>query len=593
MRVFRQLTRQQDLWSLSGKEITLNWLESMMGSIVSTVDKRNSATSAFCPPRSPARGGGSLGTAVTDYPKSFRFMFFVAHNFPRAIVTVFSVLLLSGCHVGPDYHRPSALFQPQWKTASVSILDEPLGANQQWWADFNDPVLNRLVAEAVIANPDVKEAAYRVLESRSRYGITRADRLPSLAGAGDYSYRKVSGNSSPYSLLSQDAFNFNSLGFQSAWQVDVWGKFRRAMEAAAAEIQVSENDRHAIVLTLQSDVARTYIEIRAAQSRIRTAEHNLELQRRILEIAERRVAAGLSAPIDAEQARTSLHTVEAQLPTLTTQLQQAENKLAVLLGKPPQSLYDQWEELAEVPLAAGELLVGVPADLLRRRPDVRSAERALAAETARVGVAVADLYPQVSFRGTLSVDATKASTLFSGPSVAHDLGPSLSWNLFNFGQVRNQIAAQKARVNQALWRYRSKVLSAAEEVENALVAYQQEQLRLQALEKAVDAADRSVDLALKNYRQGLVRFQTVLDTQRTQLSLQDQRVVSRATLASQRVLLYAALGGGWTLQSLGLIESDNVDSDALRFEDAFEFHDDGHSAVQNDGTSLAKTTDKQ
>lgn len=484
----------------------------------------------------------------------------------RAIALLGTLVMLTGCRVGPEYHPPVAPLDSHWKHPFDVYPAELLKANRHWWAEFNDPILNDLVAEAVSGNPGLKEAAYRVVEARRRFGIARSDLLPGLDATGDYSYRKVSGNASPYSLLSQDAYNFDSLGFRTAWQLDFWGKYRRAMEAAAAEVQVSENDRCAVLLTLQGDVARTYIEIRSLQLRLIVAQENLELQRRTLAIAEQRVTAGLSAPTDAEQARTNLYSIQAQLPKLETGLQQAENRLSVLLGKPPQTISDAWEAISDIPNAAPEIVTGVPADLLRRRPDVRSVERSLAAETARVGVAVADLYPQLSLNGTISVDATKASKLFTAPSLAHDIGPSFSWNLFNFGQVKNQIAAQRARVNQALWRYRSTVLSAVEEVENALVAYRQEQLRLASLMKAVEAANRSVELSLTNYRQGLERFQTVLDTQRTQVSLQDQLVVSKATVASQRIALYAALGGGWTLQDPGLIDSDLIESELIETE---------------------------
>ncbi len=484
----------------------------------------------------------------------------------QAIAAASTLAVLLGCRVGPDYQRPAVPIQSHWKNPLDTDSQDLLRANRHWWSEFNDPILDVLVAEALASSPDLKEAAYRVLEARARRGITRADRLPNLDATSDYSYRRISGNASPFSLLNQDAFNFGGLGFRTAWQLDIWGKYQRAIEAASAEIQVSENDRVGVMLTLQSDVASTYIQIRALQSRLGVAEENLQLQRRILKIAEQRVVAGLSSPTDAEQARASLYGIEAQIPTLVTQLQQTENRLSVLLGKPPENLSEQWQPVADIPLPAGDPLVGVPAHLLRRRPDVRSAERSLAAETARVGVAVADLYPQIALNGTLSVDATKASRLFTAPSLAHDIGPSLSWKLLYFGQVRNQIAAQEARVKQALWRYRSIVLSAVEEVENALIAYRQEQQRIEALEKAVAAANRAVELALKNYRQGLVRFQTVLDSQRTQLSLQDQLVVSKANLATERIALYVALGGGWTVERVELIETQPCRFEGLAYE---------------------------
>jgi len=440
-------------------------------------------------------------------------------------------------------------------------------------------MLDGLIRHAAASNPGLNEAYLRVLESRARRRIVSGRLWPGIDGVGDYSFKKVSGNSSPYALTAQDSYSFFSTGFDAAWEIDLWGKHRRALEAADARIGVAGSDFDTVHLTLLGDVAATYVELRMYQQLIQVAQQNLSVQEGSLQLAEKRHEAGLEKPIDVTQAKSNFFATRAAIPALEIGLQRAENRLCVLLGEAPHILSPELRQPRPLPSAPREISLGLPISLLRRRPDIRSAEREVAAESAQIGVAVADLYPQLSLTGTISVDSTDIPTLFTAESIAHKVGPSLSWKLLHFGRVRGAIRAQEARFQQAAWRYRSVVLSAVEEVENALASYEQEQKRSESLKEAADAAQESVRLAQLYYDKGLVTFQTVLDSQRSLLSLQEQLVRSRANVTLDRVALYKALGGGWQAVSskrglnpdsfptgepdpMGRAESDPVTSDS-------------------------------
>ncbi len=477
------------------------------------------------------------------------------------LVAVLCAILLgtsAGCHVGPDYTPPVAPITHQWKNPREveTVLDTHLSGH--WWSEFGDPALDRLIFQAVMANPGLQSASFRVLEARSRRGVVSGERFPTLNGSSSYDFKKVSGNSSPYSLTSQGSYDLLSLGFDASWELDLWGKLSRALEAADAELSVFQSDYNNVLLTLLGDVASTYIELRTFQQRIEVANQNLEVQKRTLRLAEARLKAGLTKPLDAAQAKSSLHSTQARLPQLEIGLQQAENRLCVLLGESPRRLEeilsprDDWGATQLIPTAPVELQLGTPAELLRRRPDIQSAELKVAVESARIGVATAELYPQFRLTGAISIDATDITHLFTGQSLAHQLGPSFSWNVLNFGRIRNQIGAQKARFGQSVWNYQSAVLAAVEEVENALVACKQERLRLEELKLAVESGKEAVRLSQLYYETGIKGFQDfqpVLDSQRSLLALQDQLTNTLSNLALNRISLYKALGGGWETAS--------------------------------------------
>lgn len=476
---------------------------------------------------------------------------------PRVRVSVAWVLALAlcvsgGCRVGPDHGPPSAPLSNQWKHPREPGPVNGVDVCDPWWSEFRDPVLDSLIQRAVAANPGLQEACFRVLEARARRGVVTGERFPEIEGTGGYSFKKVSGNSSPYTLTSQDSFSLFSTGLDAAWELDLWGKYRRAIEAADAELGVAGNDYGFVRLTLLGDVAATYVELRTYQERIAVAHQNVKIQERTLRLAQERHRAGLTKPLDAAQAKSSLHATKATIPALEIGLQQAENRLCVLLGEAPRDLQAQLGATQPIPAAPRELALGLPADLLRRRPDVRGAELKVAAESARIGVAVADLYPQLSLTGTISVDSTDISDLFTPQSIAHKVGPSLTWNILSFGRIRNKIHAQGARFQQAVRHYQTTVLAAAEEVENALASCARERERSESLVQAVASAEESVRLAELYYGQGLASFQSVLDSQRSLLALQDRLTVSRANVTLNGIALYKALGGGWKADASGI-----------------------------------------
>jgi NodT family efflux transporter outer membrane factor (OMF) lipoprotein len=465
----------------------------------------------------------------------------------KIAILVGTLVASGGCRVGPNHGPPPAPLTNQWKvpqeSVSAACMADPCAA---WWSDFQDPDLDHLMQWAVAANPGLREAYFRIMESRARRGVVTGQRLPEVKGDGRYSYKKVSGNSSPYALTAQESFSLFSTSFDASWEMDLWGKYCRAIEAADAEICVSQGDYHYVLLTLLGDVAVAYVELRTYQERIEVANQNLEVQQRTLRFVQERNRVGLTKPLDSAQAKSNLHATMATIPALEIGLQQAENRLCVLLGEAPHDLRAQLDPVRPIPVAPAEVALGFPADLLRRRPDLKSAEAKVAAASARIGVAVADLYPQLSLTGTISVDSADITNLFTSQSVAHHVGPALTWNILNFGRIRNKIRAQEARFEQAVQRYQSTVLSAAEEVENALASYMLERERSESLAQAVAAAKESNRLAELYYGQGLTNFQSVLDAQRSMLVLQDKLALNRAAVTHGRISLYKALGGGWS-----------------------------------------------
>ncbi|HEX7045472.1 MAG TPA: efflux transporter outer membrane subunit, partial [Burkholderiales bacterium] len=337
-----------------------------------------------------------------------------------------------------------------------------------------------------------------------------------------------------------------SLDFDASWELDVFGGRRRALESAWASLEAAEEDLRDVLVTLVSEVALNYTEVRAFQARLAIAEANLAAQTETYELVRWRLEAGLTTELDLEQARFSLEQTRAQIPQMRSALEQAKNRLAVLIGENPGALASVLAEPRPVPLAPLEVALGVPADTLRRRPDVRRAERLLAAQTAQIGVAEAARYPTFSLLGSIGLEALALSNFFGNAARTTQLAASGRWTLFDFGRLRQNVEVQSALQEQALVRYEAAVRTALNDVENALIAYAEEQERLAALQAAADAAQRAFDLASQQYAAGLIDFQALLDSQRALLSLQDQQAVSRAEATSNLIRLYKALGGGWT-----------------------------------------------
>lgn len=455
------------------------------------------------------------------------------------------LLVFVGCAVvGPDYVPPEASLPGLWHVPATGGL---VGGHLDkkglatWWSILNDASLTNLVESAVSGNLGLKEARARVREARARHGITEADRFPTIDARGSAKTSRGSeetGGGSERELYAA--------GFDAGWELDLFGGRRRTIEAAEAELQAGEEDLRDVLVSLLAEVALNYVEVRSFQTRLSVAEANLDAQEETNRITQWRFQAGLTTQLDVEQAKYSLEQTRAQIPVLQTGLVQAKNRLALLLGKQPGFLEDILAERRAIPSTPLEVAVGVPADVLRQRPDVRRAERQLAAQTAKVGVATADLYPKFSLLGSIGLEALSMDNLFLWGSRTHSTGPTVAWPLFDAGAIRKNIEVQSALQEQALIRYEAAVLSALEEVENAMVAYAEEQRRRHALGEATQAALRALELAQGQYSAGLIEFTNVLIAQRALLSLQDQLAVSEGEVTSNLISLYKALGGGWT-----------------------------------------------
>ena len=454
-------------------------------------------------------------------------------------------VLFSGCRAaGPDYEKPAIAPPAKWHAdisdgvREVETSDETLA---HWWTTLGDPTLESLLDRAVRGNLDLRRAMAVIREARARRGIADADRFPTITGSGLVAFQR--GSNRMGEAANGGLF---SVGFDAGWEVDIFGRVKRSIELADAGLEATEEALRDTLVSLLAEVALNYVEIRQYQQQLSIAENNLSVQQDILELARRLFDAGLTTRVDVEQATYSVASTRSAIPTLRIQLEQAKNRLSVLLGENPGTLSDELRASAPIPVGPVEIAVGIPAETLRRRPDVRRAERLLAAQTAAIGVAATAKYPHFGLSGSIGYEAiTKGNPLSLGNLIGSIAASAFS-TVFDAGRIRQQIEVQNARQEQALVDYEATILGALEEVENALVAYLDEQVRRQSLVEAADAAGRALDLLRANYAAGLVDFQPVLDSQRSLLSLQDQLARSDGAVTSDLIRLYKALGGGWT-----------------------------------------------
>ncbi len=461
-----------------------------------------------------------------------------------AIVLVVAVSL-PGCLVGPDYVRPETPLPNEtpmpdaWYEAAMADFDAGEAPVRVWWQTFDDPKLVELITRAEHANLDLQQAVARIMEARAQVGVATGERYPQVGATADYS---LGASSAAVVPDGTDTAGVLAGGFALGWEIDVFGRIRRGIESAQAGFQASIEDYRDVMVALFAEVAASYVDVRAFQLRIAFAQENVESQRDSLQLTRDRFNAGLTSALDVAQAESNLADTESSIPQLEASLEFALNRLAILLGTTPGSLHEDLGTAADVPVPPDTIAVGLPAELLRQRPDIRSAERALAAQTAQIGVATADLYPSFSLAGLLTFDVAGPG---DGSGVSWSIVPGMRWNIFNAGRVRSQIRVEEARTEQLFLAYEQTVLLALEEVENSLVAYAKEQARQQKLKEAVDASQRAVDLVRTQYLAGLTNFQNVLDSQRTLFRLQDALAESEGQLSQNLVFLYQALGGGW------------------------------------------------
>ena len=456
------------------------------------------------------------------------------------------LLLVAACKVGPDYEVPELPQPDAWSEELRNGVLMGTDDLSRWWDKFNDPVLTDLIRRADEGNLDLKIAIARIKESRALLGIARSDWAPQVAATGSIEAGQVSNNNPNVPPGAQlDAQDLYSLGGEATWEIDVWGRIARSVESSGANLSAQYEDYRDVRVSLFSSVATNYMRMRAAQARIAFAQNNVKQQQDSLGLAQSRFKAGVSPELDVAQAQSNLGSTEALIPLLEQQRVATVLRIAVLLGVHPQKVREVLKEVKPIPEAPAEVTVGAPANILRQRPDIRAAERALASQTARIGVATAELYPQFNISGFFAFETGNLSKLFDSDSITWGLGMPIRWNIFAGGRIRDQIEAEKARTEGALSFYERSILRAVEEVERSMNRYTQEQDRRDALKRAVAAAQRTVTLSLDLYKQGLVNFQNVLDAQRSLNDFQDALAQSEGLVVIGLVGLYTSLGGGW------------------------------------------------
>jgi NodT family efflux transporter outer membrane factor (OMF) lipoprotein len=481
---------------------------------------------------------------MRDWHKNYR------RHFPTAVL-VTALLWLSGCvMVGPDYVRPPAPTAEAWiDQGDPAVRREPADVSA-WWRVFNDPVLDTLVETAYLQNPSLGAAGGRVLEAQARRGIAIGQLFPQqqeLFGSG--TSNQISTNRANRNFIPTAEYDDWQVGFDATWELDFWGRFRRGIEATDAELLASVANYDDVLVSLIAEVARNYTLLRTLEERLAVAQFNVEIQRRSFEIADAKFQGGTVTELDSAQAASLLHDTEAQIPQLEADIQQTQNTLCILLGVPPQDLRRLLGGPQMIPAVPAEVAVGIPADLLRRRPDIRRAERQLAAQSAQIGVAKADFFPSFALLGTISVAAQDFDDLFKSSSLENFGGPSFRWAILNYGRIENNVRVQDASYQALVGDYENTVLQAQGEVENAIAAYLGARRQVQFLTSSVAAANRAVELAEFQYREGTTDYTRVLTTQQSLVAEQDRLVSTRGTVVLNLVAMYKALGGGWELRN--------------------------------------------
>lgn len=465
---------------------------------------------------------------------------------PRLLLGCGFLLLAAGCTVGPDYRSPNVSVPSSWSRQQQGETANHPAAITHWWKTFNDPMLDSLITRAVESNLDLRVAKARVREARALYGVTAADLWPSVNTSASYSRSRRSTGISTIPPNAKVERNLYQSGFDASWEIDLFGGKRRAVEAAHADIDAAMENQRDVLVTLLAEVARNYIEARGFQHRLAITRTNIQTQREAVEITRAQFKAGLTSELNATQAEALLATTQSQVPTLESSLKQTIHRIGILLGQNPGVLLAELAKEASIPTAPPELPTGLPSGLLRQRPDVRRAERELAAATARIGVAKADWFPKFSLTGNFGLQSENLNAFTAtGVSRYWSLGPTVRWPIFDAGHIRANIRVQNERQEQALLNYEKAVLTSLEDVENALVSCTMEQVRRRNLSEAVNANRHAVALANELYTRGLADFLNVLDAERSLYRSEDDLIQSERSVSLNLVILYKALGGGW------------------------------------------------
>src|SRR5271169_3025604 len=479
---------------------------------------------------------------------------------PRAVARLVLAMALllecDGCLVGPDLSSPSAPIADKWLEAGNPSVDTRNQEYRDWWKVFRDPVLNRLIEIAYNQNLTLVDAGTRVLEARAQLGVAIGEFYPQVQqGNGSVTYIRPShSDTTQFPVNVVRNFWRDSIGLTVNWELDFWGKFRRAIESADASYLASVANYDYVLVTLLGNVATTYIGIRTLQTQIQISEENIVKQKKALAIAEAQYQGGTATKLDVYQAENVLGQTESTIPQLTIQLNQGFNALAVLLGMPPQPMEPLLTGSSGIPVPPKTVAVGIPADLVRRRPDIRAAELSAMAQGSQVGIAEANLYPAFSLTGTFGTSATnirpsKLKRVFEGVGITFAFGPAFQWNILNYGQITNQVRVEDATLQTLLVDYQNDVLQAQQQVENGLTSFLQGREQVDWLRKSVVAAKGALGIALLEYNLGTVPFTTVLVMEQNLYTAQNDLAIAEGNVSTGLATVYQALGGGWQIRA--------------------------------------------
>jgi len=461
-----------------------------------------------------------------------------------------AVLGATGCMVGPDYHRPDVPTPAAWgelaPVAPVAGRSDVVadGMPTAWWTSFGDELLMSIIRRTVESNLTLQQAEARVLEARAERRIAAADLWPQIGASASYARERASKNSTSLTFGGK-AIDLFQAGFDANWEVDVFGGIRRSIEAAEATVEAAENDRDAVIVSLLGEVGFDYVTYRSLQQRIVLAKQNVDAQQHTLDLTRRLFDAGLAPEIDVQRAAAQVATTASTIPLLQQQAAQSMHRLSVLIGEPPMTLQQELAAVGPIPTPPKQVAIGLPSELLLRRPDVARSERQLAAQTAEIGVATRDLFPRFFITGIADLQSIRASDFFNWQSRALSIGPSITWPVFQGGRIRANIELQTQAQQELFAAYAGAILQAFEDVEDALVAFSHEQASRDQLEEAVRANRRAAELARNLYLQGLTDFLTVLVAEESLFTSQDTLAQTQRDVSLQLVALYKAVGGGW------------------------------------------------
>jgi NodT family efflux transporter outer membrane factor (OMF) lipoprotein len=474
-----------------------------------------------------------------------------------------------GFKVGPNYCPPVEPVASTWIDYSDERVVQGPADLSAWWANFNDPVLNNLIQTARFQNLSLREAGARILEYRARLQFAEGNMFPQLQeGVGSFFRERQSRNTA--NVLPDTQFGTWDVGLNATWELDFWGRFRRSIEEAEAELDASVENYDDVMVLLLSEVAGAYTDLRTTQQRLRYAQANVIAQEGSLKIAEDRLRVGAATERDVAQAKTVLEETRSLIPTFEAGVRLSNNQLCVLLGTPPRDMTAEMGE-ASIPTSTPEVAVGIPANLVRRRPDVRRAERELAAQSARIGIATTNLYPHFGLNGSIGVTAQDFDDLFDGSqSLSGGFGPYFRWDLLNYGRLKSLIEVEDAQFEQLLWAYQQQVLVAGREAEDGLVTYLRGQERVRNLAASAEAAARALEITTEQYRQGAVDFTPVFLASSVLAAQQDQLATAQGATTQSLIDLYRALGGGWEIRlnrGIAITRVINREGEAGNFEE--------------------------